>query len=111
MIFRALVLYRSHVTQRDIKAVIFCHMGCCGSQPVIGVLDSVPEGIEQLLGHRKEVISRLAHLVLGTFADFPLQETDSRLLRCILYHFAPKQRKKEFTKFTLYGPISYLPQI
>lgn len=32
-------------------------MGCCGSSPVIGTLE-VPQGIEQLLGQKKEVASK-----------------------------------------------------
>jgi hypothetical protein len=34
-------------------------MGCCGSSPVIGTLE-VPQGIEQLLGQKKEVASDVA---------------------------------------------------
>ena len=34
-------------------------MGCCGSSPVIGALE-LPQGIEQLLGQKKEVASAVA---------------------------------------------------
>ena len=47
------------VSNPDLSPLRFAAMGCCGSSPVIGALE-LPQGIEQLLGQKKEVASAVA---------------------------------------------------